>query len=125
MSGTAEIEREIAVITGFHALLTTNEELAVARMQQIRRSVLNTRKFMDEIISVFREVRTSQARKVDRLYAERQQGWLLRQASKFGREDGEEAANARQKQRPAAVLLSANDRLSGEIAPPDSLPSHP
>ncbi len=118
MSDTLAIEGEIEAMEGLHALLTTNEELAVARMQQIRRSVLKTRRFMDEIIDVFREVRLSQAKYVDLLYQKRQRGWLLRQASLFAGKDGangNQAGLSEQELRPAAVLLSANDRLSGQI----------
>lgn len=85
--------------TQLYGLVDITQGIAVMRMQQVRSSVLTTRTYMEGIISVFREVRRSHRKEVDRLIAEKKK--LPFQVKK--------------KRDSICILLTASGKFSGQL----------
>ena len=81
-------------------MVATYEEIAVMRIQRIRKSVLATRTFYQKLSKVFADVRMSRQREVVRYLTKKKKG-----AQKKGEESVKEVK----------VLLSAQERFSGGL----------
>lgn len=92
MPNRENLEKDIALATSIRALATAYEEIAVIRIQNIRRHVLAARAFREGLTDAYANVRASRYQEVARL---------------------------QQKKQPiktnVALLLSANQPLTGEL----------
>jgi F0F1-type ATP synthase gamma subunit len=82
-----------------YGLVDVTQGIAVMRMQQVRTSVLQTRTYMEGIIAVFRDIRRSHRKEVERLIAEKKHVSLI-PAKKRG---------------SICILLSASGKFSGQL----------
>jgi F0F1-type ATP synthase gamma subunit len=99
MSHATEIVNESELVNTLQGLVQTTEEVYVIKMGKIRNSVLDTRYFMDNLGQTFTRVRLAYHQ-------------LL--LTKTGR-DKFQFPELKNKTRSVAVLLSASEKLSGEI----------
>ncbi len=82
-----------------YGLVDVTQGIAVMRMQQVRTSVLQTRTYMEGIISVFRDIRRSHKKEVERLIAEKRKLPF---------------ANAK-KRGSVCILLTSSGKFSGQL----------
>jgi len=89
---------ELELLSGLKSLTSAYEEISVMRISRVRKKVLATRSFREGLFEVFSEVRASRHNEIEQL--------LLKRRSRMGPALTEDRV---------AVLLSANQRLSGTI----------
>ncbi len=102
MSDRDRLQKDIDVTTSLSQLVTTYEEIAVMRIQKIRKSVVATRIFREGLVKVFADVRESRHREVME---------MLEHERKRRRKD--KLLTKRKKE--VAMLLSPQERLSGSL----------
>ncbi|MDP3997752.1 MAG: FoF1 ATP synthase subunit gamma [Candidatus Andersenbacteria bacterium] len=87
-----EIEEELSFTANLNGLVSTYEEIAVMRIERVRNNVLAARQFRSGLTQVFSQVRTSQQQEIIA---------VLQKTKTIARQ--------------AAVLVSTNTRLAGDI----------
>lgn len=94
-----EIREEISLSRSLESLVSTYEEIAVMRIQKIRKSVLATRAFRQDLTGVFADVRSSRKAEVLKLLRKK------RLAEKFSYNPKSQIK----------VLMTAQERFSGGL----------
>lgn len=84
-----------------YGLVDITQSIAVMRMQQVRQSVLVTRTYMEGIIDIFKEIRRSHKKEVEKIIAAR--GKLPQTGPKTKRRDS------------ISILLSPSGKFSGQL----------
>ncbi len=84
------------------ALVEAYEEIAASQMQRVRRSVLQSREFMEGVTQIFTKVRRSYDKEIERL-------------EKSGKKKFEEFSVLPRNGKSAVVFVSANSGLFGDI----------
>lgn len=97
------IKEEFELVETLKMLAQSYEEISVIKMQRVRSSVLSTRDFLDDLSKVFSDVKTSYQQELTELLTKKKKRTLnpLDFLSK--------------KRKTAAVLLSSNTKLYGDI----------
>lgn len=102
------ITEEITLSRSLGSLVTTYEEIAVMRIQKIRKSVLATRAFRQELTGVFADVRSSRKAEVLRLLRKKKKG-----ADEGWR--GKPASEQYDPKSQVKVLMTGQERFSGSL----------
>lgn len=102
MYNRRQVQEEIYFAGTLEMLASAFEEISVMRIQKVKGFVLSSRQFLDELSSVFRDVKSAHKRKITLMLKERDKksGNLVTQPGK-----------------EVVVLMGANTRLYGNIVP--------
>ena len=95
MRTVAGIHEELAFVSNLRGLVTAYEEIAVTRIERVRKSVLDARSFREGLSSVYSDVQTVNQQQIAAILAKKKE--------------------LKKKQKEVAVLLSTNTRLSGKV----------
>lgn len=102
MQNRKQIEKDINLIGSFKGLATAYEEISVSKMQRIRGKVLSARTFLDDLSIVFADVKGSYKNEIEKLIHNSKKGIFS-------------FSNLNKNGKTIAVMLSANDKLYGDI----------
>lgn len=100
MKTKAQINTEKQFVSTLKTLAQAYEEISVIRMQRVRNSVLTTRDFLSSLAEVFRDVKSSYQKEIER-HQKGKKGNLLLKPVKNGK--------------TVSVFLSSNNKLYGDI----------
>lgn len=102
MKNRAQLTSEKIFISTLKVLAESYEEISVIRMQRVRNSVLTTRDFLSSLAEVFRDVKSSYQKEIERHQKDKnKKDHFLASPAKNGK--------------TVSVLLSSNNRLYGDI----------
>lgn len=104
MSTKSKLTEDFEAANSLRFLAQAYEQISVVKMQQIRRSVLKTRDFLDRLADVFVDVKGSYKDKILELIKKKKNTTGVTSFSTLAKND-----------KSAAVLISANTRLYGSI----------
>lgn len=107
MQRIKDLNDEITFYNSFDSLLKTYEEIAILKMRRNRASVINARKFMDDLYPLFEKVREIYGQKIS----------LATQQESID-EDFEMVSfsTISRNNKDLDIILTPNDRLVGDIA---------
>src|SRR5687768_14919891 len=97
MANRRDLQEEVLFVSNLKELVTAYEEIAVMRIDRVRKSVLGARLFREGLSSVVTDVRSAHHRQISALEKKKKETIA--------------------RPRDVAVLLSTNSRLSGRITP--------
>lgn len=101
MQNRKQLEKDIGITKSFKGLAEAYEEVSVKKMQLVRGKVLATREFLDDVASVFADVKSSYKQEIEAMIKHKKGHTTYATGIKNGRD--------------IAVLLSANNKLYGDI----------
>lgn len=101
MQNRKQLEKDIALIGSFKGLAQAYEEISVTRMQKARGKVLSAREFLEELLKVFDDVRSSYSAQIEVLTMRKRGVIHLSTSVKNGKS--------------VAILISSNSKLYGDI----------
>ncbi|MBI2599360.1 F0F1 ATP synthase subunit gamma [Candidatus Daviesbacteria bacterium] len=104
MSTKSRLIEDFEAANSLRFLAQAYEQISVVKMQQIRRSVLKTRDFLDRLADVFVDVKGSYKNKILELIKKKKNTTEVTSFSTLAKND-----------KSVAVLISANTRLYGSI----------
>lgn len=104
MQSLKEVQQDMALAKTMRSVVTTYEELAVFKMQEIRDGVLTTRDFLKRILEIYTEVRYSYKEIIEKLL----------QQSKNSESMAFSTLNKNGKK--VTLLMTSNEGLSGDIS---------
>src|SRR5258706_2743951 len=102
-----DLEQELDLTDNLKSLATAYEQISVMKMQEIRGSVVQTRTFMAGLSDLYYAISSSYRKQLQQLLEEQ------KKAKEKGMTDPRFKKNGRE----AYVLLSANNKLYGDIVP--------
>lgn len=97
------VKEEVELVETFKMLAQAYEEISVIKMQRVRSSVLSTRDFLDDLSSVFADVKASYQQEIENMLAKKKN-------KKFN-----PLLLLSKKRKTAGVLLTPNSKLYGDI----------
>ncbi len=106
MQKQGQIAQEMDLTDSLSSLATAYEQISVMKMQEIRGSVVQTRTFLSGLSSVYYKVRSSYRKKIEQILEQEKKRNKVTADAKF-KKNGKNAL----------VLLSANNKLYGDIIP--------
>lgn len=102
MQNRKQLEKDINLIGSFKGLAQAYEEISVSKMQKIRGKVLSSRSFLDDLSSVFDDVKLSYKDQIEKLIKKDKKGRIT-------------YTNLNKNGKVISVLLSSNNKLYGDI----------
>jgi ATP synthase F1 gamma subunit len=102
MSTKKEITDEIELIDTMGMIVQTFQEISVMKMQAVRKSVLQSRNFLDELANVFGDVNDSYRNQIQRMIEKNKK--LTDEASLLNKNG-----------KTVSILISTNSKLYGDI----------
>ncbi len=106
-----EVKEQIDIADMVRSLAQAYEEVAVMQMQKIRSSVLNSRRFYEEISKVYFEVKLAYVAEILKLRQQKRKSLKGKENSKSLYTFSTLTKNGKE----VAVLLMPNERLSGNV----------
>jgi F0F1-type ATP synthase gamma subunit len=106
MQKQSQLTQELELTDSLKSLATAYEQISVMKMQEIRGSVVQTRTFLSGLSAVYYKVRSSYRGKIQQLLDQERKKNKVTADAKF-KKNGKNAL----------VLLSANNKLYGDIIP--------
>lgn len=102
MENSKTIKEQLGLSSALQIIAQVYEEISIAQIRQIRDSVLNNRKFLNDLLDLINDVRSAYKQTLEKLRLEQK---------KKGKKIKEEA----EKSKTLCVLVSANTKLYGDI----------